>query len=913
MLRELWSDITYRVRALVRRGAMDDELDAELRFHIERQAEELERRGLSRTEAMRQARLAFGGLEPMKEDTRDARGTALVEDLVKDARYAARSLRREPIFTVAVIAILALGIGANTATFTVVNALMLRGLPVPHPETLVIVGDPGAVGSSWHGSPQTDIASYPLYEDIRDRNHVLAGLYATGRLTPDVVVREADGRSSAVEHPSMRLVTGNFFSVLGVPARLGRTFGADEDRVAGGAPVIVISDGYWRRRLGGDPSAVGRDLVVNGVPLTIVGVTPPGFTGDIVGSAGDAWVPMAMQPALDPHENLLVNRDASWLQMMGRMRPGVTVAQARAELTAIEADAIRAHVNGLELRQFEQDLKDGPIGVAPGGKGFSRYRDVYSSALSILMAAVGLVVLVVCANVANLMLVRGVARGREMTVRMTLGASRGRLVRQLLTESLLLAVVAGGLGVLVANIGSRLLLTLAGSDGSPVPLDVTPDARVLFFGGGITLAAAILFGLVPALRATRVDVATALRSQGRNLVGARARVGRFAIGKVLVVTQVALSAVLLIGAGLLTRSLQHIVTADLGVDRDHVLLIDVPSRKAGYEGARVFALMRELADRVGRVPGVLDTGMSRHAIFRGGESGTDVTVPGGPPMTDSERQVGYDEVGPNHFHALGAHILRGRDFDARESESGARSVIVNQTLVKAYFPAVDPIGRTLIVYDAPRAIVGVVADVAANDVREKPLRRVYIPILQRDAPTSFVLETRVAGNPAPISSAIRDAIAGIDRRLEIEIAPVDDLVLRSVNESVLVAKVTTFFGVLALVLAALGMYGVTAYATSQRTGEFGLRVALGAEPKTVSRMVLREAVGLAAIGVACGLPAGVAAARVIRKEMFGVGPVDPPSLVAAAAVLTVTALVASYVPARRAARVAPLDALRVDG
>ena len=392
----------------------------------------------------------------------------------------------------------------------------------------------------------------------------------------------------------------------------------------------------------------------------------------------------------------------------------------------------------------------------------------------------------------------------------------------------------------MAEIGSRLLLTLAGSDGSPVPLDVTPDARVLFFSGGITLVSAILFGLAPALRATRVDVATALRSQGRSLVGARARVGRFAIGKALVVTQVALSAVLLIGAGLLTRSLQHIVTADLGVDRDHVLLIDVPSRKAGYEGARVFTLMRELAERVGRVPGVLDTGTSRHAIFRGGEGGTHVTVPDAPPMTDAERQVGYDDVGPNHFHALGAHIRRGRDFDARESESGPRTVIVNQTLVKAYFPTADPIGRTLVVDDTPRTIVGVVADMQANDVRGKPVRRIYLPILQGNAPTSFVLETRVAGNPAPIASAIRNAIAGVDPRLELEIAPVNDLVLRSVNESVLVAKVTAFFGVLALLLAALGMYGVTAYATSQRTGEFGLRVALGAEPKSVSRMVLRD-------------------------------------------------------------------------
>jgi predicted permease len=738
-------------------------------------------------------------------------------------------------------------------------------------------------------------------------------MYASGRLPTDVVIPDAAGRSSPVEHPAVRLVTANFFSVLGVPAFRGRTLVDGEDRVAGAAPVAVISHGYWHRRFGGDPSAIGRELIVNHVPLTIVGVASPAFTGDVVGSPTDAWVPMSMQPAIDGHENRLVDPQASWLQMMGRLRPGVTAAQARAEIATIEADAIRAGLSGLELRQFEQDLKETPIAVAPGAKGFSRYRDVYSSALAVLMAAVAMVVLVVCANAANLMLVRGVARGREITVRMSLGASRARLVRQLLTESLLLAAGAAVLGLSVADIGSALLLRLAGSNGTPVSLDVTLDARVLIFTAGMTLVATVLFGLVPALRATRVNVAAALRAQGRNLVGPRARLGRVAIGKALVVAQVALSAVLLIGAGLLTRSLQRIATADLGVDRDHVLLVDVSSQKAGYEKARVFTLMRDLADRVGRIPGVLAVSYSRHAIFTGGDGGTHVTVPGAAPMTDAERQVGYDEVGPDHFHALGAHVVLGRDFDARDSDSGARTLVVNQTLAKAYFPSSDPIGRTLVVEDdPPRTIVGVIADTQQNDVRGKPLRRIYFPMLQRDAPTSFVLEARVSGAPASIAPEIRQAIAGVDSRLEIELAPVDDLVLRSVNESVLVAKVTGFFGALALLLAALGLYSVTAYATSQRTAEFGLRVALGAKPGSVSRMIVREAIVLAGIGLACGLPAGVAAANLIRKESFGISPLDPPSLAIAAGSLALTALAASYLPARRASRVAPLDALRVE-
>ena len=912
MLRELLSDVSYRVRTMFHRGAVEQELDDELRFHIEHQADALERRGLSRDEALRQARLAFGGLEPMKEATRDAHGTVLLDSLLQDVRYAQRVLWREPGFTVTVVLILGLGIGANTATFSVVNALLLRGLSVAHPEALVTIGDPGAVGGGWHGSPQTDYVSYPLYQDIRDRNHVLSGVYAAGRLEADVAVPETDGRPSPVEHPAMRLVTGNFFDVLGVPAHLGRTFTSSEERRAGEAPVAVISYGYWQRRFGGDPSAIGRDLIVNGVPLTIVGVTTPAFSGDVVGDATDAWMLMAMQPTLDRHENRLVDREASWLQMMGRLRSGVPPEQARAELTAIEADAIRAHLSGLELRQFEEDLKADPISVATGAKGFSRYRDRYSAALGILMAAVGLVVLVVCANVANLLLVRGIARGREMTVRLALGATRRRLMSQLLTESALLAAIGAGLGLFVANIGSRLLLRLASTNAVPVPLDVTPDATVVLFIGGITVLAAVLFGLVPALRATRVNAAVALRAQGRNLVGTRARAGRFAIGKALVVAQVALSAVLLIGAALLTRSLQLIISADLGVDRDHVLLVDVSSQKADYEGARVFALMRELAERVGRIPGVIDVSYSRHAMFTGGDGGTHVVVPGGPPMTDAERQVGYDYTGPNHFHSLGVPVLLGRDIDARDSQSGVKTVVVNHTLVKAYFPGVNPIGRTLVVNDTPRIIVGVVADTQHNDVRDKPMRRVYVPMLQAAAPTSFVLETRVSGDPTAAAPSIRGAIAGVDRHLELEIAPLNNLVLRSVNQSVLVTRVTTFFGGLALLLAALGLYGVTSYATSQRTGEFGLRIALGAEPRSVTRMVLREGASLALLGLVFGLPVGLVATRLIRGQLFNVSPIDPPSLALVVAVLAGMALLASYIPARRAARIAPVDALRAE-
>ncbi|HEX6464380.1 MAG TPA: ABC transporter permease, partial [Vicinamibacterales bacterium] len=621
MLRELLSDVTYRLRALVRRSAMDADLVAELRFHIEQQAEEFERRGLPRDEALRQARLTFGGLEATKDATRDAHGTSLIESVLQDLRYALRIIRREPGFSLVVVLILGLGIGANVSTFTVMNALLLRPLPVPHPEQLVIVGDPDSVGSSWHGSPETKYVSYPVFQDVRDRNHVLTGLYASGQLSsPDVFVREP-GSTGAIEHPSLRTVSGNFFEVLGVSACVGRTLTPEDDRMGAAAPVAVVSNGYWQRRFGGDRAAIGREFVVNGVPLTIVGVTPASFPGDIVGKTIDAWVPIAIEPVLQPKSTTLDDRSWSWLQMMGRLAPGVSLARARSELAAIEADSIRQHATGDNLTEFEHDLKQEPIGVASGVRGFSKYRTAFGPALTILMAAVVLVVLIVCANVANLMLVRGVARGREMTVRLTLGAGRGRLVRQLFTESVVLAAGGGLLGLFAAQTGSRFLVSIAGTQETAIPLDVSMDLPVLAFTAAITLLAALLFGFAPAARATRVDIATTLRAQARNLLGTRARLGRFPVGKALVIVQIALSAVLLIGAGLLLRSMQRIFAADLGFDRDRLVVIDVASQRSGYEDARRLALMRDLTERVRGVPFVMGVSATMDGLFSGGWSG----------------------------------------------------------------------------------------------------------------------------------------------------------------------------------------------------------------------------------------------------------------------------------------------------
>lgn len=914
MLREIASDIRYRMRALISRNLVEQELDEELRFHIEREAQKYERQGMRHEAALRRARLEFGGVEQMKEVSRDMRGTARVESIVRDLRFGVRSLRSRPAFTLTVIATLALGIGANTAIFTLVDALLLRPLPVSHPGQLVIVSDPAAVNANNVGSPVTDYVSFLLYQDVRARNTVFTDMYASGWSGP-IDVEIGSGTAATAEQPHARFVTGNFFSVLGVPAYAGRTFTEAEDETPGQDPVAVLTYDYWQRRFSGSFSAIGSVMRVNDVAVTIVGVTPPGFGGDIVGQPLDFWLPMMMDPVIQPRMNLLNDRAWSWVVMMGRLKPGITLESARQEVSAIEANAIREHVSGRELSQFNENLKQTPIHVVSGARGFSERRAEYGKALWVLLAAVGLVILVVCANVSSLMLARTVARGREMTVRMTLGAARGRLIQQLLVEGALLAIMSSVIGLFAAMWGTRVLLTTvsASNTASPITIDTTPDARVLAFTAAMTIASVLLFGLLPAFRATRVDLATSLRSQGRSLMGA-ARVGHIPFGRALVVAQIALSMLLLIGGGLLVRSMRQLLHSDIGVDRDHVVAVRVRTARSQYVGPRLAQFRRDLADRVSQVPGVDAAAFADHGLFSGGRSGYHVDVPGFVPQADSERLVSLDRVGPNFVHAIGAHLIRGRDIDLQDLVTGPPATVINETMAKRYFGARDPVGVTVTLDSLPYTIVGVVRDFQSRDVRGKAIREMYI--VYNDPHTGdsgqAKLAVHVRGDPSRFVGPIRRAVESVDRTLPIFVDPVNDLVRGTVSQDVLLVQVTMFFGVVTLVLAALGLYGVTAYSTSQRTSEFGLRAALGAEPGDVTRMVLGEAVRVAIIGVVIGVPAGLAATWLIRTQLFGVGTIDVPSLGIAIVVLVATAAVASYLPARRAAKVGPLEALRLE-
>lgn len=900
MLPELWSDLRYRLRALFRRDAIERELADELRFHIEREADKYIRAGAEPNDALRRARIAFGGVERAKEASRDGRGTMLFQTLLQDIRYAARSLRQHRAFSVTVILTLALGIGADTTIFSLVDALLLRPLPVGHPEGLVTIGDPAAVGSRWTGSPTTDFVSYPLYVDLRDRNGVLEGVYANGSLG-DLDVTIGPNPGATPENPSVRLVSGNFFHVLELPAYAGRVFTDADDARA--APSAVISYAYRERHFATERDAIGAALRVNGLPVTIIGVTPAGFTGDVVGQPTDLWLPLALQPLLQPRRNLLATREVSWLVLMGRLAPGVTLQRARAVLPAVEAQAVRAHLAGVHLTRFEEDLKASPVLVSAGARGFSRHRETYGRALIVLLAAVTVVILVVCANVSNLMLARATARAREMTVRVTLGAGRGRLVQQLLIESALLAFLAAVLGILAASWGGHLLLALVHSD-PPVQLDILPNATLLAFTGGTTLACVVLCGLVPAFRVTRVDLATALRAHGRGI-------GPVPVARLLVVAQIALSTVLLIGGGLLVRSMAQLLRADLGMDRDHLLVAHVTTSRTSYVGARLLAYRSQLVERLLREPGVEAASYSQGGPFAGGSSSAHVVVPGFVAQADSEGEVQYDYVGADYFRALGARLLRGRDFAAADITERRKVCVIDATMASRYFPERDPIGRTVVLENEPFTIVGLVRDVEYNDVRARPVRRVYFPDVNAPAtPRSFELQLRVRGRPERFVRPVSQALLEVDRTVPFTIEPLVDRLRESVSQDLLLMQVTSFFGAVTLILAALGLYGITAFATTQRTGELGLRAALGAQPWRVAGLVVREAMLLALAGIAIGIPAGIAATGLLRAVLFGVTPLDPKSLGATLGLLAVTVLVASYLPAWRASRISPLEALR---
>jgi predicted permease len=899
------------------RANLAREVDEELAFHIEMRIQQLISAGRSPEAARQEALRQFGDMERVrtscvtidKERERSMQRLKLFHEMRRDVQFAARMLSRNAGATLVLIATLALGIGANTAIFTLVDALLLKKLPVPAPDELVAIGNPARTGSiSFSTGTRTDLFSTETYRDLVTRNRQLSGVLASGR--SDRLELKMDQSTAEPDRPRGRYVSGNYFRVLRVPAALGRTFDGSEDRAIGAAPVMVISDGYWLRHFNRDPRIVGRDVVLNGARLTIIGVTPTWFTGEIVGQRTDVFIPMMMQPVLSPHVSLVEDKDAYWLLLLGRRLPGVSYAQAAGEASTIVRQLVLDRMkNALD----SASVRDVEVFVAPGARGLSRLRDTYGDALLTMMVGVALLLLIVCANVANLLLARGLSRSREIGVRLAIGAGRGRLVRQLLTESLLLGALSAAGGLLVARWGSRLLLTLAADGASAIPLDVGLDRVTLLYTVALSMGAVILFGLVPSLRASRVDLASLMRASAKSMSGSLgSRGGRAPLGSLLVSGQVALSLVLLIGAGLLVRSLRGIQNADTGLARDQLLVVDIDAVTRGYKGERLQVMALELQRRLKQIPGIAGVSFSENGIFSGSESAYNVQVPGYVGRTSEDSSANSDRIGPGYLNAIGARLLEGRDIEASDAGSSTRPVVVNESMVRHFFRGGSALGKTFRVDSNTMQIVGIVADVKDHQLTGEPTSRFYTSILQDTADAqvrSFVI--RAVGDPAALIAPVRSAINGYDSSLRIE--SIESLAYRmrvSIREQRLLVRIASGFGTLALLLAAIGLYGVMTYAIARRTSEIGLRVALGAGRGTVLRMVLGDALRVVFLGVVIGLPLALASSRLLRAQLHGVAPTDVVAITLSLFVLTTSAVVAALLPALRASRVPPLVALR---
>lgn len=896
-----------RVLGFFRRPALNRQLEQEVRFHLEMEAEANRKRGMSSEEAVWAAKRAFGGAEQIKEIYRERRGLPTLELLLKDLRYGVRMLRRSPGFATVAIASLAFGIGANTAIFTLIDAVMLRSLPVRAPEELVSVGDTSRPTAHWDGGEMTNIFSYPLYQRLRDQNRVFSGLLASGYAGRV----DATIGNGGPEQVRGRLVSGNYFEVLGVSAILGRTFSAEEDRTAGGNPVLVISYDYWADRLGNDPGILGRTLRLNGSPFTIIGVGPRHFTGDVVGSSTDIWIPLSMQAQVNRGDPRLGRRDSNWLLLLGRLKHGVSLAQARAQITVLVHQAI-ADFEGSALSPHRLgEIRSEPVDVEPGGKGFSWIRKHDAPLLLTLMSAVGLVLFIACANLANLLLARATVRQREISVRLAVGASRARLLRQLLTESALLAGIAAVMGVLFAGWASRVLTRLASIGGAhPIPfeVDIHPDLAVLAFATGVSILTAILFGLAPALRSTRVDLVPALKESARTLSGSGRR-----LGELLVIGQVALSLPLLIGAGLFIRSFINLETKDIGYSRTQLILVQIDPVASGYGISQQIPLMRSLIERLRSVPGVRDVTVSENGLFASRDSDSDsVRIEGFTPTQNEDMWCTFDQIGPQYFQVLGVPILAGRDFDNRDDAREPLVAIINETMAQFYFGKSDPVGKHIVNGNDHYTIIGVVKDMKEGKLKDRTERRFYGPLLQTtDRISNFTFEVRTRTDASQILPSIRAELWMFDRNLKIlSLAPLKLLIDESVGSDRLIAQLCGLFGILALLLAAIGLYGVMAYAISRRTNEIGVRMALGAERGNVIRMVLGETLLIVLAGIGIGLPAALGATRLIRGTLSGLSPNDPATIAVAILVMLITAVFAGLIPAARAARIDPIAALR---
>ena len=831
----------------------------------------------------------LGNVTHAAEEARAAWGWIWLEQWHRDVEYACRTMRRNPGFTATAVLSLALGIGANTAIFSLIDALMLRWLPVHDPQELVQL--------KMHvtrGTPPGESFSYAIATALADQKDIFSGVCGFSASNLNV------GPHGSVRRVPGAWVTGDYYETLGLNPAMGRFLTRADDQ-PGAPPVAVISYGYWERWFARNPEAIGQTITVNGVPVVLAGVSPPGFTGASVGATADITLAAAALPRLDPGAAALLQPGNFWLRILARPQAGVSLEQARAHLAIVWPRISDRVISTGWTPARRQAMAAATFELAPGGTGYSYLRELFRKPLMVLMAVVALVLLIACANVANLLLARAAARQREISVRLAIGAGRGRIIRQFLTESTLLSLSGQCWGSVWHGPSSRFLVNTLSSGAFPAEFDLTPNWHVLGFTSAVAIATGVLFGLAPAFAVLKDD--------------ARMRRSRSRLQSSLVSAQVALSLILLVGAGLFVRTLQNLLHVDPGFRREGVLLVDIDGRTEGYRDARLAAFYRDLLDRVRRVPGVVSASISSHTPLSGA-TWSEAVAPKGQPVPERDNAI-FIAAGPDFFATLQTPLIAGREFDSRD-EGGPKVAIVNQAFAARYFPGREPLGEYLsaTVTRPPTdlQIVGVVRDTITAGLRTAPRPTVYVSYFQRASSAGFIpsttLEMRTAGSLSQAAAAIRKELQPSFPSVQLEVRPLSEQVEGTLVRERLMASLAGGFGILGLLLACIGLYGLLAYSVVRRTREIGVRMALGARRSGVLWMVGKGALRLVAVGMALGLPAAWVASRWVRSMLFGLTAMDPWIIATAALLLSLAGLVAAYFPARRAAGIEPMTALR---
>jgi putative ABC transport system permease protein len=926
----LWSFIKSWFRSMLQRSRQEREMDAELRFHIEAYAEDLVRNGAPRDEALRRARIEFGGVERAKEECRDATGSNFIDSLLQDLRFGLRQLRKAPGFTAVAVLTLALGIGGTTAIFTLVQQVMLRSLPVAKPEQLWRVGDTVLCcyangytqGGDERSSPNDwNLFSWEAYKHFRANTPAFEDLAAfqIGEANAHLGVRRA-GSPAPVETANGEYVSGNFFQMFGIFPWRGRLF-TDADDQEGAPPVAVMSFHTWEANYGSDPSVVGATYDVNGHPFTIAGIAPPGFFGAKLADSEmpDFWLPLTTEPLIAGPTSRLKNPRLAWADLIGRVHPGTNPQTLEAQLQVELHQWLSSHIPDM-TSQEKSLLEKQTLHLTPGGAGVSIMRENDKDSLWLLLMAALCVLLVACANIANLLLARGLKERPQTALRAALGASRARLVRKALAESLTLAVFGAVAGIAVAYAGARLILHLAFTQpGTWVPVDAAPSAPVLLFALGISVITGVIFGIAPAWMTLRAEPLEALRGVNRSVGGSR-----HWVQKALVIVQAAVSLVLLSAAAMLGQSLRNLEHQNFGFETSGRYLVSIDPRLSGYQQEQLAPRFREIEDHLRAIPGVHLVSAILEAPLSGWVWPHDIRIEGKP---DADGSSGWTRVTPGFFNVLGAKIVMGRPIADEDSAITRPVAVINEAFAKTFFAKENPIGQHFGPLPEKNAgmyeIIGVASDM---DFGHGPQPMYFLPEAQStpfDEPESQEREVSshylynvvvwAPGNPAGLGVQVKRALADVDPNLMIYgVQPYSEVIHTYFAQQNMIATLTWLFGAVGLVLAAVGLYGVTAYGVEQRTSEIGVRMALGADRGSVLAMVLREAFWQVGFGLALGIPAAIGAGYLIASQLFGVTPWDPLMLSGATLLLGLAALIAAVIPARRAMRVDPMVALRYE-